>query len=99
MENSTEIGDLIQEIMRLGFRLEIFQRWKLDHLEGDFDSVESSRPSSTSSPKFHIAILSNELRDSPAMNSRYLKADTLVEALTKALRVAHFIVDKSKPVQ
>lgn len=90
MQNETiqtlEIGSLIEAITGQGFRVEIMRLF----------------PFAISGNIFGVSIQSEELRDSPAENSRFVKGETIVEALTKAANVARYINRKpplAKPRQ
>jgi len=90
-----EIGELIQEI-GLNFQIQIFKRWKIEKVVLA-DEVTDLSPL-PSSPVQYVSIQSNELRASPELNSRLLKAGNLIEALRKAAAVAKYIIDTSKPI-
>lgn len=101
-EENQEIGELLTGIIANGFSLNIFQRWKAatGQNQGENENpVENTEPVPTPGPKTYIAIQSNELRDSPELNSRLLKAGNLVEAVRKAAKVARYIVDTSEPIR
>lgn len=85
MENTEneQIGEMVREIIENGFSLKLFRLWKL---------------SADSPPVWHVAIRSNELRETPELNSRCLKGETLLEAMTKARNVSKYIIDTSKPI-
>lgn len=104
MKNSEnqEIGELLAGIIANGFSVNIFQLWKAatGQNQGENENpVENTEPVPTPGPKFHIAIQSNELRETPELNSRLLKGDSLVEALRKAETVSRFIVETSEPIR
>lgn len=102
MENSEfqEIGELLAGIVKNGFSVNIFQRWRIGTVETgkEIESGENPNPSPTPGPKTYIAIQSNELRMTPELNSRLLKGDSIIEALRKAAKVAQYIVDTSTPI-
>lgn len=113
MNQSNQIGEMVSGIIGMGFSVNLFNRWKIDPIksgisetdqnqsnqEEDGTSVESPEPMTPAGPIFYCAIQSNELRMTPELNSRLLKADSLLEVLEKTFKVAKYIIDNSTPVQ
>lgn len=70
--NFAEIGEMLNQIILNGFSVNCFRLWKLP---------------ADSPPVWYVAIQSNELRETPELNSRCLKGADLTEALAKSANV------------
>lgn len=75
-EEKQTLGGMLALMVDDGFSVDLFTLHKVG----------------TDGPIYYCAIQSNVLRDSPEANSRCLKADTMIEAVRKAAKVAQWML-------